>query len=499
VLFNFYIVMVMFFLVDEISSVITEYLQRDATVDGNPFLRFGKTLVAHVTDDLYNVLDLVSYAFSWLTIRSWIYFDGDPFRQIFYFEEMPEWETKKCATQPDGYSDVCSDADVVQRFFLMANLFRTFVRFGSGNCIIICVRMLKFLRQDPRMKVIVGTLGNTIRRVVCFICMLFIVFVAFVSMAYLSFGMEVGDFSELYGSGKKCFIMVIGNFDFEELNGVDYYMSRAFFFPFMIAFYFVLMNIFLAIIDKSFQENAESYEEMAKIKRKEGVGQKAQRGVLFRVIKTGFVMMRGLKKKAGAFSDDKASMHGKKLHHAAHDSLVHDHRHAVVTDSAYIHAPALRHAVEKRATISRTGAAAIDAAAAESWALMPDEIKDWSVEVFKELYEDLSRWDRERKECNTSEELEEMFLRMRAELNQRLAGLHEGIKTAEENNRATVLYNLEQTVKDQDVLCAHIMKLQQELERTESLQGENDDTYKRLRDAASALVLGREEVEANED
>merc|ERR1719252_325920 len=88
---------------------------------------------------------------------------------------------------------------------------------------------------------------------------------------------------------------------------------------------------------------------------------------------------------------------------------------------------------------------------------------------------------------------------MRGELNQRLASLQDSIRNAEEHNKATVLHDLEQTVKDQDVLCAHIMKLQHELSRTENLQGENDETYNRLRSAASALVLGREETEANEE
>merc|ERR1719326_1783133 len=141
-------------------------------------------------------------------------------------------------------------------------------------------------------------------RVVCFICMLGIVSFAFVAMAYLSFGMQVGEFSELIPCMKKCFIMVIGNFDFEELNAVDYWMSRAFFFPFMILFYFVLMNIFLAIIDMSFAENAENFEKWAEIKRREGAHLKPKRGVIFRVIKTGFVMMRDMAKKRGP-SDDK--------------------------------------------------------------------------------------------------------------------------------------------------------------------------------------------------
>ena len=62
-----------------------------------------------------------------------------------------------------------------------------------------------------------------------------------------------------------------------------------------------------------------------------------------------------------------------------------------------------------------------------------------------------------------------------------------------------MLHDLETTVKDQDVLCAHIMKLQEELLATDSLKDENEENYNRLRAAASALVLGREEGEAPEE
>jgi hypothetical protein len=159
----------------------------------------------------------------------------------------------------------------------------------------------------------------------------------------------------------------------------------------------------------------------------------------------------------------------------------------------------MKEAVENRAKSQRGGAAAIDAAAAESWAQMPDEICDWSVGVFQDLYEDLNRWDLERKECSSSEELEEMFVRMKEQLNYRLAGLNEEISKREQTNKATVLHDLETTVKDQDVLCAHIMKLQEELLATDSLKDENEENYNRLRAAASALVLGREEGEAPEE
>lgn len=532
VLFYIYVALWMFFMVDEAVSFISEFLEKEPsdedherwrsqeasgeTKDGrctgpyviapdtNVLVRLIKTFVSHFTGDPYNVLDFISYTFSGQTIFAWMQYDNDPFRQLFYFEEVPEWEPEKCKNAPVGYRDVCSDADVVQRFFLLSNLFRNFVRLGSANCIIICVRMLKFLREDKRMQVIVGTLGNTIVRVIWFLLMLAIVSFAFVFMAYLSFGSQVGEFSELSLAIKKCFIMVIGNFDFEELNAVDFYMARAFFFPFMILFYFVLMNIFLAIIDMSFAENAENYEKWAAKERKRNqAGQKPKRGIFFRVVKAGFVMMRGMAKKRGPEGEKHGKAGGKKVFGGQRPSVLAAQKKAAGQggqgDGAYIHIGKMKEAVENRAKSQRGGAAAIDAAAAESWAQMPDEICDWSVGVFKDLYEDLNRWDLERKECSSSEELEEMFVRMKEQLNYRLAGLNEEISKREQTNKATVLHDLETTVKDQDVLCAHIMKLQEELLATDSLKDENEENYNRLRAAASALVLGREEGEAPEE
>merc|ERR1719387_1518436 len=60
----------------------------------------------------------------------------------------------------------------------------------------------------------------------------------------------------------------------------------------MILFYFVLMNIFLAIIDMSFAENAENYEKWAAKERKRNqASQKPKRGIFFRVVKAGFVIL----------------------------------------------------------------------------------------------------------------------------------------------------------------------------------------------------------------
>merc|ERR1719482_2475001 len=110
ILFYIYVALWMFFMLDEAWSLISEFMQRDAKTEGNFLVRVAKTVWAHFTDDVYNVLDCLSYLFSGQTIWAWIQFDNDPFRRLFYFEEMPEWKPAKCNTQPIGYKEVCSDA-----------------------------------------------------------------------------------------------------------------------------------------------------------------------------------------------------------------------------------------------------------------------------------------------------------------------------------------------------------------------------------------------------
>ena len=53
----------------------------------------------------------------------------------------------------------------------------------------------------------------------------------------------------MYESFNYCFGMIIGDYNFAELNAVDSLMAHFFFFFFLIVFQCVFLNIFFAIID----------------------------------------------------------------------------------------------------------------------------------------------------------------------------------------------------------------------------------------------------------
>ena len=59
-------------------------------------------------------------------------------------------------------------------------------------------------------------------------------------------------------SALTCFEMVIGEFDYDVLEYADSIMAPLFFFPFIIIFVFVLINIFLSILYKAYKQVKES-------------------------------------------------------------------------------------------------------------------------------------------------------------------------------------------------------------------------------------------------
>lgn len=73
-------------------------------------------------------------------------------------------------------------------------------------------------------------------------------------MSYISFGSHLESYNSIGNAVRKCFEITIGDFDYESLEKTDAFMAVIFFFPFNILFVFILTNIFLAIINESYED-----------------------------------------------------------------------------------------------------------------------------------------------------------------------------------------------------------------------------------------------------
>jgi hypothetical protein len=123
---------------------------------------------------------------------------------------------------------------------------------SACNLLTICVRPLKFFRNDPRMSKLNTTFSNATVDVLWFNVMLIFFFVGFVLFAHITFGVQIESLSSIPQSMVFLFEILIGAFDFWELYRASPVFAIMFVFGFLFLFKFFFLNIFFAILDKNF-------------------------------------------------------------------------------------------------------------------------------------------------------------------------------------------------------------------------------------------------------
>lgn len=102
------------------------------------------------------------------------------------------------------------------------------------------------------MSLLLNTLYRAREDTFYFIVIFVVLMLGFVGMSYLTFGSHIDGFDTVGGAFRMCFQTTIGEFDYQSLAKVNEPMAAIFFFPFNILFIFILLNIFLAIINQTY-------------------------------------------------------------------------------------------------------------------------------------------------------------------------------------------------------------------------------------------------------
>ena len=77
---------------------------------------------------------------------------------------------------------------------------------------------------------------------------------AFVQLGYLLFGAQVSDYSSMYNAMFALIRTILGDFDFITLEAANRFFGPVYFLCFVFFVFFVLLNMFLAILSDSFGE-----------------------------------------------------------------------------------------------------------------------------------------------------------------------------------------------------------------------------------------------------
>ncbi|CAE8646241.1 unnamed protein product [Polarella glacialis] len=129
---------------------------------------------------------------------------------------------------------------------------RLYNRLSALNLLLIFVRPLRFMRDNPRMARLNQTLWQAQTDITWFIVVLFVVLIASMLFAYVSFGPNFPACSTIPLTFNYCFFYILGHFDFWPLYDANPVMAVVFFFPYLLLFYCVFTNIFFAMVDRFF-------------------------------------------------------------------------------------------------------------------------------------------------------------------------------------------------------------------------------------------------------
>ncbi|KAK9745781.1 Polycystin domain [Popillia japonica] len=119
---------------------------------------------------------------------------------------------------------------------------------------LVYMKIFKYLSFNKTM----GQLNNTLRKcakdVLSFSVMFMLIFVSFAQLGYLIFGSQVAEFSAFGTAMFTLLRTILGDFDYSEIEKAHRILAPLYFLLFIFLVFFVLLNMFLAIINDTYSE-----------------------------------------------------------------------------------------------------------------------------------------------------------------------------------------------------------------------------------------------------
>uniref|UniRef100_A0A8C5ECA0 Polycystin-2 n=1 Tax=Gouania willdenowi TaxID=441366 RepID=A0A8C5ECA0_GOUWI len=136
----------------------------------------------------------------------------------------------------------------------LANLQVHFNNMAAAIVFFSWVKLFKFINFNQTMNQLSSTMSRCAKDLVGFAIMFFIIFLAYAQLAYLVFGTQVNDFSTFQASIFTQFRIILGDFNFSEIEEANPVLGPIYFTSFVFFIFFILMNMFLAIINDTYSE-----------------------------------------------------------------------------------------------------------------------------------------------------------------------------------------------------------------------------------------------------
>uniref|UniRef100_A0A667XTS1 Polycystin 2 like 1, transient receptor potential cation channel n=1 Tax=Myripristis murdjan TaxID=586833 RepID=A0A667XTS1_9TELE len=153
----------------------------------------------------------------------------------------------KLLQQPNIYAD----------FEFLAFWQTQYNNMNAVNLFFAWIKVFKYISFNKTMTQLSSTLGRCAKDIMGFAIMFFIVFFAYAQLGYLLFGMEVESFSTFAKCIFTQFRIILGDFDYDAIERANRVLGPIYFVTYVFFVFFVLLNMFLAIINDTYSEVKE--------------------------------------------------------------------------------------------------------------------------------------------------------------------------------------------------------------------------------------------------
>lgn len=116
------------------------------------------------------------------------------------------------------------------------------------------IKVFKYISFNKTMSQLSATLSRSAKDIGGFAVMFFVFFFAYAQFGYLVFGTQIQDYSTFYDAVFALFRTILGDFDFHALERANRVLGPLFFITYVFFVFFVLLNMFLAIINDTYVE-----------------------------------------------------------------------------------------------------------------------------------------------------------------------------------------------------------------------------------------------------
>lgn len=139
----------------------------------------------------------------------------------------------------------------VTRMVALVDLYRTGI---TMYALLILFRFFKAFRSQPRLAIVTNTLIGCAVDFIHFFIVFWTMFMSYVLASMFLFGHRLAEFSNTDQAVTKCFLVLLGDFDFDELMEENPTTAALWFYTFLVFMMLLLLNMSLAIIMDVYSE-----------------------------------------------------------------------------------------------------------------------------------------------------------------------------------------------------------------------------------------------------